>query len=488
MVVEKLTILHISDLHRSSDNSISNVSLLSSLCRDSDNYYNDKILKPDLIIVSGDIAQGSNDFENADKILIEQYKEAHDFLVSLADELLNGDRNKIILVPGNHDICWKESILSMKKIDENKFLDNNQEVKNYYLKEINKSNSNIRWSWKDRSFYAIEDNNMYYNRLSYFANFYKEFYNNQKEYSLNPKDQYDIFDFEEWGITVIGLNSCYNNDHLNRTGTISPDSIGNISLNLRHLSKEKRLILAAWHHNINGSPHRQDYMDNYIIQNFIAYDIKIGFHGHQHKSEIIRAENNIVENKKMIILSAGSICAGPNELPSGYKQQYNILELIRINDNEIELKINSREKTPESSFENPIWQKGLINSLEPYVKLKLEHEKKIVNELEILGKAEKLYKENEIEEAIKLLDNLDKNDPFVRKILIECYLKLDDKEEEIIKLFNNPKNSLEAVALINAVLEVNNKEYIKNAYKNDYINKSEDPIIKELKKLLEVKI
>lgn len=229
-------------------------------------------------------------------------------------------------------------------------------------------------------------------------------------------------------------------------------------------------------------------MDNYIIQNFIAYDIKIGFHGHQHKSEIIRAENNIVENKKMIILSAGSICAGPNELPSGYKQQYNILELIRINDNEIELKINSREKTPESSFENPIWQKGLINSLEPYVKLKLEHEKKIVNELEILGKAEKLYKENEIEEAIKLLDNLDKNDPFVRKILIECYLKLDDKEEEIIKLFNNPKNSLEAVALINAVLEVNNKEYIRNAYKNDYINKSEDPIIKELKKLLEVKI
>ena len=214
MVVEKLTILHISDLHRSSDNSISNVSLLSSLCRDSDNYYNDKILKPDLIIVSGDIVQGSNDFENADKILIEQYKEAHDFLVSLADELLNGDRNKIILVPGNHDICWKESILSMKKIDENKFLDNNQEVKNYYLKEINKSNSNIRWSWKDRSFYAIEDNNMYYNRLSYFVNFYKEFYNNQKEYSLNPKDQYDIFDFEEWGITVIGLNSCYNNDHL----------------------------------------------------------------------------------------------------------------------------------------------------------------------------------------------------------------------------------------------------------------------------------
>lgn len=488
MIVDKLTILHISDLHRSADNPISNISLLSSLYRDIDNYSNDGISSPDLIIVSGDIVQGSNNFEQADEILIQQYEEAYDFLVSLANEFLSGDRKKIILVPGNHDICWKESLLSMKKIDENVFLDENREVKSYYLKELNKSNSKTKWSWKNRCFYTIEDLNMYYNRLKYFANFYKKFYDNQKEYSLNPKEQYGIFDFEEWGITVVGLNSCYNNDHLNRSGTISPDSLGNVSFKLRHLIKEKRLILATWHHNINGSPYKQDYMDNSIIQNFIADEIKIGFHGHQHKSEIIRAENNIIDNKKIIILSAGSICAGPNELPSGYKQQYNILELIRINNDEIELKVNSREKSLESSFENPIWQKGLISSSKPYVQLKLRHEKKVVNTFENLEKAEKLYKENEFEEAIKILINMDRDEPFVRTILLECYLKLDDKEKEIIQLVDNPKNNAEAVALINAVLEENNKEQIKNIYKNEYISNSQDPTIKELKKLLEVKI
>lgn len=488
MIVDKLTILHISDLHRSSDNPISNVSLLSSLYRDTDNYSNDGIDKPDLIIVSGDIVQGSNNFENADEILIKQYEEAFNFLVSLANELLNGDRGKIILVPGNHDICWKESQSSMKKIDENIFLDNNGEIKSFYLKEINKTCSKTKWSWKNRSFYIIENTELYNNRLKYFADFYKRFYDDQKEYSIDPTEQYDIFDFEEWGITVVGLNSCYNNDHLNKSGSINPDALGNVSLKLRPLIREKRLILATWHHNINGNPYKQDYMDNSIIQNFIADDIKLGLHGHQHKSEIIRAENNIIDNKKMIILSAGSICAGPKELPSGYKQQYNIVELKRINDNEIELNVNSREKSLESSFENPIWQKGLISSSKPYVQLKLKHNKKIINDLENLEKAERLYKENKLEEAIKILMHMDKEDPFVRTILLECYLKLDDKESEIIKLYTNPKNNTEAIALINAVLEENNKEQIKNVYDNKYISMSQDPTIKQLKKLLEVKI
>ena len=38
---------------------------------------------------------------------------------------------------------------------------------------------------------------------------------------------------------------------------------------------------------------------------------------------------------------------------------------------------------------------------------------------------------NENEEDIRVWDNLDKIDTFVRKTLIKCYLKLDDKEEEI---------------------------------------------------------
>ncbi len=65
MKVDMLTIAHISDLHRSSDNSISNVALLNSLIHDIDAYTAQGIEKPDLLIVSGDIIQG-----DANKMLL----------------------------------------------------------------------------------------------------------------------------------------------------------------------------------------------------------------------------------------------------------------------------------------------------------------------------------------------------------------------------------------------------------------------------------
>jgi 3',5'-cyclic AMP phosphodiesterase CpdA len=108
---KKLTIAHISDLHRTYDNPISNVALLNSLMHDMDTYTTQGIDKPDILIVSGDIVQGSADIN----LLAKQYDEALDFLNKLASELFNSDKSRIILIPGNHDVSWSESKKSMKK-------------------------------------------------------------------------------------------------------------------------------------------------------------------------------------------------------------------------------------------------------------------------------------------------------------------------------------------------------------------------------------
>ena len=57
----KLSVLHISDLHRDPENPIRNQVLLDSLERDRRRYTGEempRIRSPDLIIVSGDIIQG----------------------------------------------------------------------------------------------------------------------------------------------------------------------------------------------------------------------------------------------------------------------------------------------------------------------------------------------------------------------------------------------------------------------------------------------
>jgi 3',5'-cyclic AMP phosphodiesterase CpdA len=100
----KLSMLHISDLHRDPDNPIRNDVLLDSLENDRRHYSAEetpRIRSPDMIIVSGDIIQGIRpDAPDPEKRLREQYQEALDFLAQLTDRFVGGDRNRVIVVPG----------------------------------------------------------------------------------------------------------------------------------------------------------------------------------------------------------------------------------------------------------------------------------------------------------------------------------------------------------------------------------------------------
>src|SRR5215217_8572062 len=97
-------ILHISDIHRGPHEPTSNASLLGRLHTDIRRTYEEnnrdldegvpKLGPPDIIIVSGDVTQRSARIE---------FAEAQNFIESLLP-LVNNDRSRIILVPGNHDL------------------------------------------------------------------------------------------------------------------------------------------------------------------------------------------------------------------------------------------------------------------------------------------------------------------------------------------------------------------------------------------------
>lgn len=281
----KLSVLHISDLHRDPDNPIRNDVLLDSLENDRRHYSAEEapaIRSPDLIIVSGDIIQGIRpDAPDPEKKLREQYKEALEFLTRLTDRFVKGDRGRVIVVPGNHDVSAYHFEKSLQRADI--VLDRKKEL----VTQLFSPGSLLRWSWSRFELYEIADQAMYAQRLAAFAEFYAAFYNGARTYDLDPARQIGIFDFPTFDLTVAAFSSCHNNDLFHRQGAIHPACIAEAGTKLRHPSRQDRLRVAVWHHNAEGLPTQSDYMDPDLIQNLIDRGFSLGFHGHQHRPQFL---------------------------------------------------------------------------------------------------------------------------------------------------------------------------------------------------------
>ena len=485
----KISLLQISDLHRGKDSPISNDALLASLISDRTKYTQTEkptIKVPDIIIVCGDIIRGSDNKENLDEDIHQQYDEAIEFLTGMANEFLDGNKEKIVLVPGNHDVSWKHSIDSMVKIDNKNIIDSNNQLKAEFLKNALNEKSNIRWSWKDLSFYSLNDTKTYDKRLEAFANFYNRFYEGIKSYSLIPEDQYEIFDFPELSISIVGFNSCYNNDHLKRVGDIHPDCIANSMLKLKKLTTKGRLLLSAWHHNTKGSPYDADYMDSSKLQNFIQADIALGFHGHQHRTEVVQEYNNTIEQKRIIVFSSGTLCGAPGELPTGQNQQYNIIEIDPApeTDKNIKVTLHAREKTATSSFDNPIWTQGRIDSINVSC-INVSIPKPLQPTLSVsLLEVETLIKEKQYIEARQKLLALDLNEPFVRSYLLSVVVETEDCDTAYT-VFNPPRSSAEAVSLLSLLLQRNYRVKMAECIEQPSIKDSSDPTVSQLRSKIE---
>lgn len=479
---DKVSILHISDLHRSKDSPVTNDALLTSLINDRDNYTKAEIRPPDIIIVCGDIIRGSENTNNSDEEIKRQYDEAIAFLSDLANKFVGGNKNRVVVVPGNHDVDWKYSRQSMTKLEIKEFLDVNWRIKEKYLSEALNQHSKIRWNWREIAFYKVTDNDLYLKRLEAFASFYDRFYDGKRSYSIEPETQYDIFDCPEFEMSIVGYNSCYNNDHLKKVGDIHPDCIAKSAGQLKELSRKGRLLLATWHHNTNGLPYDADYMDSRRLKNFIEHDIALGFHGHQHWADIVRDYNNLIEKKGMLIFSAGTLCGAPGELPTGRNRQYNLVEIEPSSHDEASLNVtlHSREKTVNSTFDNPIWARGKLDStIDDLYVAPIPNPVQAISASTLLD-VEALMKEGKCEEAKGRLLQLDLNDTYVRKFLLHCLIQLKD-DDTISRVFCHPRTNEEAVSLLGMLLQSGNKDMIARCVQDTFIASSNDTTIRELR-------
>jgi len=488
-----ISIMLFSDFHSKLFAFETNLSLISSIKTDSRRSLNEDppITAPELLIVCGDLVQGTGDLDDFDAGILEiteQYNKIKEFLNMLCEEMFDGDNNKIIVVPGNHDVSWPHSIQSMEE----------KEYKSEYVRYLKTPAQNIRWSWgeDEPSFFEITNYEQYNQRMSPFSEFYGSLYNGAREYFLDPTKQFDIFVYPEKKLLIVGFNSCFYNDHLNEIGMIHPECLARCH---SEISKEKYnafLKISVCHHGVQGTPTMQDFMDERTYQSMLDKGFHIGFHGHYHKYNLVNIRFQVDPSLTIPVFGCGTLYSSSQSIPLGSSRQYSIIE---IDPSFTNVRYHLRTAI-EQAHGLPIWMPGNIiqNKGKSYLDvpitsfkpdIKREGEVSSVQEIPVdykeLMVIDDFIKNQEYQLALDRLVSLDNKNPIVRRLMIECNYFLEN-DDDCIALIGVPNTITEFTYLVD-VLERNRKspdlhEIIDQLDSHEIISNSE--LYKRIKKKL----
>ena len=345
--MNKYSILHISDLHKLEGTNYR--ALLQSLLTDRDAYVAAGVVAPKYIVVSGDLIHGGN---TEDEILA-QYYETKAFLTDVANEFLGGDKSRLLIVPGNHDVSFPHS--------RNSMMPEAEANKGQNLKLFWDRHPEIRWSWRDFSFYKIANKDQYKARFDLFKTFYNNFYEGLRTYPEDSQYSAECYSFFDDRVSFALFNSCKQLDHLNDTADIDDDAIVSVMPTLRSNYNLGYLNIAVWHHHFYGSPRETNYLDRDIINKMSHSYIQLGLFGHQHISQIAEfyggdlALGDSPDNQRVLLISSGTLFGGKKELPDGCRRQYNVIEISQDN-GKTQIEIHVREDDNRNvNSKLPIW-------------------------------------------------------------------------------------------------------------------------------------
>lgn len=451
------SILHISDLHRSRDEPVDNDSLVAALLADCDRYVGEtpRVPLPDAIVVSGDLIQGARiGAHNWQQSMKDQYEVAGGFLTALCNRFLDGDKSRMVLVPGNHDVCWNTSRSAMERVSATD-----------YPKEVHSAlvepDSAFRWSWPEQTLYRIADVNAYAGRMSYYWDFTETFYEDVKlPVPINRSRGFQLFELCDQRIVVAAFDSVVGNDCFGYSGAIPRGAVGQCAMALRDAGRSYDLRMAVWHHSIQGPPIRSDYMDASQVQEMIGHGFQLGLHGHQHIAATQTQLVHLDKGRSMAVVSAGSLCAGARELPRGVNRQYN---LIVIEDDFLHGRVHVREMGEGDQFSRK--RNGAF--LEGFVEIGWQPKTDVMgrkidahaeNERRAITSAETALRANNPQDAVRALQSVDTVSPrYARKLMIDALLAIPD-QTGLVAFLHTPGTVEESVFLVSALTETGDLE------------------------------
>ncbi|MCP4698361.1 MAG: SUMF1/EgtB/PvdO family nonheme iron enzyme, partial [Gammaproteobacteria bacterium] len=286
------SILHLSDIHLGTKEEAQKyrVQLETDLKKEL------KIKRLDYLVISGDIA---------DKSVESEYEAALELVNGLMARFgLNSER--VIVVPGNHDLNWELSEESYRFVSKTKLPDSLSEGQIIPAGDIG---------------FLVRDEKKYPKR---FAHFDKCFYQKIREdepYPEKPEKQAILYPFPDKRLLFLGLNSSWETDHYYKTRSgIDMDALNGALDELLDDEYEDWFKIALWHHPVNGA----DAMKNTeFMEQLAIHGFRLCLHGHIHEAKEERYKYD--GGRGMHIIGAGTFGAPADEQVPGIPLQYNLL-------------------------------------------------------------------------------------------------------------------------------------------------------------------
>jgi calcineurin-like phosphoesterase family protein len=196
-----ITWLHLSDLHIQGAEGIRDRVLFDKMLSDIQTCLEEENLELDAVFFTGDLAFSGQQ---------EEYTMATEMLDEILDKCgLTGRREKLFIVPGNHDVDWS-AVRDSHKSFANDLLDPREET------DESKQYARINKLLSDE-----DERAWFFQRFRYFGQFFCEFY---ADYGITfgHNNYYSVRAIEKDGHTIVvtGLNSAWMSSEDNKQGRL----------------------------------------------------------------------------------------------------------------------------------------------------------------------------------------------------------------------------------------------------------------------------
>ncbi len=250
--------------------------------------------KLDAIVVSGD---------SADKAGLEQFGFAFELVQGLSEEF-GVPANRLLVVPGNHDIDWQASKKAYQRFQRSKF---------------GETTPVAHWQESESSRYveAVTDPEIYKDRLAAYAEYYHRL--TGTDYPRDYGDQWSLISNDDHSVVLLGLNSAWALDHHHPDQPKINSGALNRALTVVRRDFPDSVKIAVWHHPVSGPD--APLVETSFLQRLVVNGFGIVLHGHLHQP-IQGVFPYEYQGRQLPIVGAGTVDAEPQP---GHPWQYNVI-------------------------------------------------------------------------------------------------------------------------------------------------------------------
>lgn len=215
-------------------------------------------------------------------------------------------------------------------------------------------------------------------------------------------------------------------------------------------------------------------MDADVLQSLMDGGFVIGLHGHQHRPQFLEHRFTVDGKRGLAVISAGTLCGGPQTLPAGRMRAYN---LVLVDTEKRSGAVHVRDMK-NSSFGSPVWGPAYVTEFSgASIEFALKTPPRSASVMNATSEAAALLRNGHAAAAFALVRPYTADD-LARRVAVEALEQLKDWAE-IRRMFSPPRSAAEFIVLCEALYELGQKAELGTLIDSDFAKKHDDAGVRQ---------